>query len=350
MRQITGAAIATAAACVLGAVALANIPAAGHTAPPVTKKSHHAAPLPSLTGPTAAAYLSVDIKTGAVIVRRTTTGARLATVRPPHGGSFYAVGGGEDDRTFVLASEGKSRSAVTQLYLLVLNAHNLPEHAPTKLFAPLPNRLGSCPADLAGLAVGPAKGGVVAASLLTYCPTGRAGPGEILTFSISSGHLATFHPGNGYPQWLSWTEAGSLVYEWSGNTDAVFTIPDAIKPGGKARLLIGSSDSVGGFNGAGFPLVSLDGKTVFATVSRGGNDLAIASFSTNGRTKKLLSPPRNTPPQFCGPLWADASGRRLLAACGDKAEFEIQDGHVNFKHRPWVLPTYPTPGAPSIAW
>jgi hypothetical protein len=83
MRQITGAAIAVAAACVLGAVALANIPAAGHSAPSVTKKTHRpAGPSPVQAAP---GYVSVDGASGTATVRRTSTGAKLATVRPPHG-------------------------------------------------------------------------------------------------------------------------------------------------------------------------------------------------------------------------------------------------------------------------
>ena len=286
---------------------------------------------------------------GTATVRRTSTGAKLATVRPPHGTTFIGVGGGQDDRTFVLAAH---RSSGTQLYLMTLNQHGQPKRPLVKLAVPpLPTKLGNCPAELAGLAVGPADGGVVAASILTYCPTGRSGPGEILTARISSGRvLAKFHPGNGYPMWLSWTQAGSLAYDWTGNTTGVFVIPDATKPSSKARLLISNSASVGGFSQPNYPMITPDGSTVLATVVRGSATFAIAAFSVNGKTKKLFSPTVRNPVQFCGPLWADSTGHRLLAGCGDGTEFEVQDGKVTKLHRPWQLPSYPTPGAPRIAW
>jgi hypothetical protein len=347
MRQITGAVIAMAAACGLGAVALANIPAAGHSAPPGNQKTHHPAGRPPVQA--APSYVTVSGPTGTAIVRRTSTGAKLATVRPPHGASFIGVGGSQDDRSFVLAAH---RSAGTQLYLLLLNQHGQPKRPLVKLSVPpLPAKLGDCPAELAGLAVGPADGGVVAASMLSYCPTGKAGPGEILTARISSGHmLATFHPGNGYPMWLSWTQAGSLAYDWSSSTTGVFVIPEATKSSSKARLLISNSASVGGFSQANYPMITLDGSTVLATVGRGSDTFAIAAFSANGKPEKLISPSVRNPAKFCGPLWTDSSGRRLLVGCGDGAEFEVQNGKITKLHGPWQLPAYPTPGAPLIAW
>lgn len=359
MRPITGVTIAAAAACFLGALTLANLPAARPSVPSITKNAatkeaatkeaatkilHRAGPSPIQAAPS---YVTIDLRSGTATVRRTSTGARLATVPPPHGATFIGVGAGADDRTFVLAAHKKS---VTNLYLLVLNQHGKPMRAPLKLAAPpLPSQIGNCPADLAGLAVGPADGGVVAASLLSYCPTGRAGPGEILTARIGSAHvLATFHPGRGYPMWLSWTQAGSLAYYWSGNTTGVFVIPDATKASSKARLLISSSASVGGFSDANYPIISLNGSTLLVTVVRGSDTFAIAS--ANGKTRKLLTPSVRNPARFCGPLWVDSTGRRSLAACGDGAEFEIQNGKVTRLHQPWQLPSYATPGAPLIAW
>lgn len=348
MRQITGAAIAAAAACVLGAVALANIPVAGHSAPPLTKKTHHGAlrPPPVRAAPS---YVTIDGPSGTAIVRRTSSGAKLATVRPPHGAKFIAVGGAQDDRTFVLAAD---RSTGIQLYRLDLNRHGQPKRPPVKLgVPPLPSHIGSCPAELAGLAVGPADGGVVAASILSYCPTGQAGKSEILAARISSGGILTvFYPGQGYPMWLSWTSSGNLVYDWSGSTTGVFVIPRATKPNTHPRLLIGGSASVGGFSDPNYPLITLDGKAVLVTVTRGSGTFRIAAFSANGKVKKLLTPPIANPAKFCGALWVDVTGSQELAACGDGAEFEIQNGKATRLHRPWLLPTYPTPGAPLIAW
>jgi len=130
--------------------------------------------------------------------------------------------------------------------------------------------------------------------------------------------------------------------------DDVFVIPDATKASSKARLLISSSASVGGFSDANYPMISLNGSTLLVTVIRGSDTFAIASAS--GKTRKLLTPSVRNPARFCGPLWVDSTGRRSLAACGDGAEFAIQNGKVTRLHQPWQLPSYATPGAPLIAW
>ncbi|HET7014186.1 MAG TPA: hypothetical protein VFI65_09760 [Streptosporangiaceae bacterium] len=100
-------------------------------------------------------------------------------------------------------------------------------------------------------------------------------------------------------------------------------------------MLISNSASVGGFSDANYPLISPDGSSVFATVVRGSATFAIAVFSANGKTRKLLTPSVRNPVKFCGPLWAGAAGRSVLAACGDGAEFKIVNGHVTKLHRPW---------------
>jgi hypothetical protein len=238
--------------------------------------------------PVAAApsYVTIEGRSRVAVVRRTKTGAKVATVRPPRGtAGFVGVAGAEENRTFVLAAQAPSG---VRLYELALRPDGQPKRPLVKIAVPpLPRHFGDCPAELAGLAVSP-DDRLVAASFLSYCPNGRAGQSEILTARISSGHvLATFRPGHGYPMWLSWTLAGSLVYSWSGT--GVLVIPDATKEGSKARLLLSDSASVGQFSGPDFPMVA--------------------------------------------PGQADA----LVAL-----DFEL-GGH-------WILPTYPTPGAPTIAW
>jgi hypothetical protein len=348
MRQITGTAIAVATACVVGAVALANIPAAGHSAPPVTKKTRHAHPPAGLSPvEVASRYLSINLGAGTATVRRTSTGAKVATLHPPRGARFFGVGGGADDRTFVLAT---NRSSGELLYKVVLNQHGQPGPIVKLAIPPLPSHFGSCPAQIAGLATNLSQD-TVAVSITSDCPDGRAGPSEILTARISTGRiLATFHPGHGYPMFLSWTVTGSLVYDWSGQTAGIFLIPDATKSTSKTRLLVSNSDSVGGFSNANYPMVSPDGGNVFATVNR-GSDTAIAAFQTRGnRRAALVTPVVHDPAQFCGPLWAESPGRKGLAACGNRNEFEIQNGKVTKLHRPWLLPNYPAPEAPLIAW
>src|SRR5262249_21294791 len=151
----------------------------------------------------------------------------------------------------------------------------------------LPGHFGSCPAQLAGLAISQDEH-LLAVSLLSNCPaTGRAGPGEILTFRLATGHrVATFHVGNGYPQSLSWTTAGGVAYDWAGAQFAVKLIPDATRASSSPRVLVKSSAAIKGFSGAFESLITPDGSTVFATVGD-GNDLAIAEFSA--KTGRALS-------------------------------------------------------------
>jgi hypothetical protein len=264
-----------------------------------------------------------------------------------HGAAgFVGVGGAEDDRTFVLTAQ---TSSGVRLYELALRPDGKPKRPLVKIAVPpLPRHFGDCPAQLAGLAVSP-DDRLVAVSILSNCPDGRAGQSEILTARIGSGHvLSTFRLGHGYPMWLSWTLAGSLVYSWS--CTGVFVIPDATKEGSKTRLLLSDSASVGQFSGPDFPMVAPNGSAVFVTVRRGSDTLSIAKFQLGGGGKAVLTPPATNPARFCGPLWVDSQGHGLLAACGDTAEFEVQGNEGVLLPRPWILPTYPTPEAPAIAW
>lgn len=346
MRRVTGVTIAAAAACALTAVVVANVPVAGHSAPTTIKKAK--APSAGISPVSAVPYyVAIDQRSGAATVRRTATGAKIATVRPPHGAAFGGVAAAGDDRTFVLVAQTSSTS---RFYRLRLSGKGQPGRLALTAVRPLPTRFGSCPVSLAGLAVSP-DGRLLAASVLSNCPTGRAGPSEILTARLGTGRtLATFHPGDGYPMWLSWTTAGSLAYSWTGAELDVFIIRNATKPGASPRLLIKGTTSVRGFDDANYPLITPDGSTVIATVGRGSFTFALAEFAAGGKARRLLTPPVRSPAQFCGPLWTSASGAGLLTGCGDNSEYEIQNGHLTKLHSPWQLPTYNVPGAPAIAW
>lgn len=347
MRKVTGTAVAIAAACALTAVVLASNPGAGHLAPSADKTK----PASSVTGspPAAAApyYVVVNARFGTATVRRTATGAKIATVRRPHGSRFVAVAGSQDDKTFALAAQ---ISSSVRFYKLRLSAAGRPGRPVLTAVPRLPRRFGSCLPQLAGLAVSP-NGRLLAYSVLSNCPTGKAGPSEILTARLGSGRtLARFHPGDGYPLSLSWTATGSLAYSWTSSKMGVFIIGEATKPGSSPRLLISGSASVAGFTGADFPLITPDGSAVAVTVVRGSLRLAIAEFLVRGTERRVLTPAVRNPEQFCGPLWTDASGRSLLTGCGDNSEYEIRDGHLTKLDKPWQLPTYPVPSGPLIAW
>ncbi len=343
MRQVTTAAIATAAACVLGAIVLANLPAGGHSAPPVTHKTKVVTGRPAVK--VAPFYLALDARSGSVTVRRTATGAKIATVRKPGGANFAGVAGSAGDRTFALATLTSSGS---HIYVLHLNARGHPGRLAKTAIQPLPAHVGDCPVALAGLAVSQ-DDRKVAVSVLSNCPDGRAGPSEILTAQLASGRtLATFHPGNSYPMWLSWSATGSLAY--SLPSAGIYIIPNATRPTSAPRLAIRYSASAGGFSGADRPLLTPDGSAIIATVARGSSTSAIADFSVRGTARHLLTPPVRDPAQFCGALWTDFAGRRLLTGCGDDSEYEIRNRHLTRLSKPWQLPAYNVPSGPAIAW
>ncbi len=347
MRRVTGAVMAVAAACALTAVVLANVPVAGHSAPPVTKKTKPTGRNAGSPVSAAPYYIAIDGRFGTATVRRTATGAKIASVRRPHGARFMGVAAAGDDRTFVLAAQTSSTS---HFYRLRLSGKGQPGRPALTAVPPLPGRLGSCLAQFAGMAVSP-NGRLLALSVLSNCPTGNAGPSEILTAQLGSGRtLAKFHPGNGYPMWLSWTASGSLAYSWTGNPIDVFIIPNATRPGASPRLLIRGTASVGGFSDADYPLITPDGSAVIVTVGRGSFTFAIAEFSVRGTARRLLTPSIRDPAQFCGPLWTDSSGRGLLTGCGDNSEYEIQNQQLTKLRKPWQLPTYNVPSGPLIAW
>lgn len=348
MRLLSVAVVAVVAAGSLTAVVLAHDGAADHPVPRAINKTepgHRAAGSPPLSA--APYYVAVNGRFGTATVRRTATGAKIATVRRPHGGTFFAVAAAADDKTFVLAAQTSSTS---HFYRLRLNAQGRPGRPALTAVPPLPRRLGSCPAQLAGLAVS-TDGRLVALSILSNCPTGNAGPSEIMTVRLDSGRvLAKFHPGDGYPMSLSWTAKRGLAYSFTSTQMGVFIIRDATKTGTSPRLLIGSSASVGGFGDARSPVITPDGSAVLVTVARGSFTFAIAEFSARTRARWLLTPPVRNPAQFCGPLVTDSFGRRILTGCGDNSEYAIQSRHLTRLHKPWQLPTYLTPSAPLIAW
>jgi len=331
----------------VAAIVLANVPTAGHSAPPVTEKTKHghlaAGPTPVAMAPY---YVAIN-RYGGGAVHATATGSKIATLRPPRGLKFDGAAGSENARTFVLAAQSASAS---RFYQLQLNSRGKPGRLSLRAVPSLPRRFGSCPTALAGLAVSQ-DGRLLAISLLSNCPTGNAGPGEILTVRLATGRLlATFRPGHGYPQSLSWTLSDGLAYGWAGPRAGVWLISDATKPGASRRMVIGNSAGIDGLSGADNPLITPDGSAVTATVGS-GTKLAVADFSVRtGKARGLLIRPVRSPAQYCGPLWTDTTGRNQLAACGDGAEYEIQNGHPTKLASPWQLPTYLVPGGPLIAW
>jgi hypothetical protein len=292
-------------------------------------------------------YLEIDSRANRVDVDRTGSGQKIADIPAPPHARFIGVAAAGDDRAFVLAI---ASSSATRFSLVTLKSSGQPGRLTGTGVPPVPAHLGGCPTALAGLAVS-GNGRFLAYSVLSNCPTGNAGPGEIVTVRLSGGHvLAKFRPGDGYPQSLSWTSTGALAYGWSGSRAGVWLIPDATSQGSSPRLLIGTSAGIKGYQGAQDPLITPGGSVVLATLGR-NTSLVVAEYSVRTRTwLRLLIKPVSNPARFCGPLWTDASAARILLGCGNAAEFEISNGRLTKLPSPWDLPTYPVPEAPLIAW
>jgi hypothetical protein len=360
-----GGAVLAAVAGTAAGVVLSSLPAAGRpalspaaTSTPALSPAATSTPALSPTATStparhppqlaAAPPYYVTIGSAAAVVRRTASGAVTGTISPPRGGNFSGVAAAAGDRTFVLAAG--TRSGI-RFYRLHLDAAGRPGPLHLTPIPPIRRNASACPAQLAGLAVSP-DGRHLAISLLSNCPTGNAGASEIEVARLANGAvMATWQPGNGYPEWLSWTTSGTLAYQWGGPKPGVWVIPDATSqtsPG--PRLLIADSTGIGGFTGAGEPMIAPDGSDVIVTLFH-GNSLEVAEFSARtGRPQRVLIPAVSNPVQYCGPLWTDAPGHNMLAACGDGTETAVTNGHLTHLRTPWRLPDYPVPGPPLIAW
>ena len=294
-------------------------------------------------------YLAVEDGGRAAVGRRTATGGSTGKVLAPAGLRFAAAAGGGDDRTFVLA--GQNRSGL-RIYRLRLDSAGQPGALRSIAVAPLAERFGDCPAQLSGLAVSQ-DSKQLAIAMLSNCPNGRAGPGRIFVVALpGGGKLATWRPGDGYPTSLSWTTSGILVYSWAGTRYGVWAIAHAASSSQATapRLLIAASAGINGLTDPDYSMVAPGGSVVFATIGKDVS-LAVAEFSVRtGRALRILAGPVHNPPAYCGPLWTSASGRHLLAACGDGTEAAIDNGQVTKLGRPWRLPSYVVPGGPLIAW
>ncbi len=325
-------------------IVLAGLALAGHLGRGTT-------PVPGGSGLAALAqapyYVTIDALGDSAAVHRTATGAVVGTIKPPRGTTLVSVAAAGDDRTFILVGETGS---VIRFFRMHLGPQGRSGPLESTSVQPLPEHSGSCYVDLAGLALTP-DGGTLAVSTLSNCPTGRAGPSKVEITSFPSGRvLNAFRPGNGYPLSLSWTASGALAYDWAGPQPGVWLVPSAAYSGSRPHLLIPQSAGLGGYIGAQNPVITPDGSAVIATLGR-DTSLEVARFSAQtGKVLRVLIPPVTNPAQYCGPLWTDPSGRHLLAACGDRTESSIDDGHLTHLPPHWQLPFYATPGGPQIAW
>ena len=375
IRHASAAAIALAAAGTAAALIAAQIPAHHHIGPtPITKRT----PSPPPAGTRAVARVPYYVsfagnQARTAVVRRTTTGKVVATVPAPAGYGFAGIAaagctaaevsgsassGSAPTSTgpvctrrgfiFAIASRA-SQAAQVRFYFLEVGRSGRPGPLrPTRVPPLTLTSRAHCDSQLAGLAVTP-DGSTLAASTLSNCATGNAGPSQIEVADLASGRIMhTFRPGHDYPMSLSWTASGDLAYDWG---QSVWIIRGAGRPGTpRTERLLAAGAGVGGFSGPANTLITPDGSVVLADVARpGGTTQTVAAFSARtGRGLRILLPPsRNS--TFCGAMWASAGARHVLVACGSTGA-SVDNGYVTRLRSSWHLPSNPVPEAPEIAF
>jgi hypothetical protein len=325
----------------VAAIALSGFPWAGQApSEAVTARGvpAYAVVLEHSSGGQAASVL--DMVTGRVPGRVATPIARS---------DFEWVAAAADDRTFVLADQ--SQALVTRFYLLHLAASGKPGQL-TRLDVP-PLRA----AQIYGMALTPD-----ASKLAVAWQNNPTGPvsGHIGVTTLATGATHTWTSASGGADTVSWAGDRTLAFEWqdtardarSGvrllDTAAGGTSPLA------SRLLIPASTRTSTLSSPGDPLITQDGSSLFASMAAGvsGNETAIVRFSA--RTGKLqavlIQPAQSGQSQwYCGVLWTDPSGRRLLTQCVT-TQASIEGNRYTRIHLHQLIPASPVGFANTFAW
>jgi hypothetical protein len=232
------------------------------------------------------------------------TGKRLALVPSPDGNPFQAVAAAADDRTFFLVNGA-----------FVYELRLWPDGRPRSL-----TRVLDTPGNM-GTGVGYDIAVSPDATELAYATADGI---EIVSLKQRTTRSWTAH-GGGTADDLSFAGDRTLAFAWPGNPGSQVRILDTAAPGQNllsSRLLIPD---------AGYPLITLDGSKVFATVSyqhQGNSEFQLAEFSgLTGRRLATLTPPAQMSGHgyACMVLWADPSGGQLTESCASRGV--IADRH-----------------------
>jgi hypothetical protein len=232
------------------------------------------------------------------------TGKRLALVPSPDGNPFQAVAAAADDRTFFLVNGA-----------FVYELRLWPDGRPRSL-----TRVLDTPGNM-GTGVGYDIAVSPDATELAYATADGI---EIVSLKQRTTRSWTAH-GGGTADDLSFAGDRTLAFAWLGNPGSQVRILDTAAPGQNllsSRLLIPD---------AGYPLITLDGSKVFATVSyqhQGNSEFQLAEFSgLTGRRLATLTPPAQMSGHgyACMVLWADPSGGQLTESCASRGV--IADRH-----------------------
>lgn len=324
----------------VAAIAVSGFPWAGHapstvaTAPDVPR---YAVVLEHRVGGQAASV--VDLVTGKVL-------GRVAT--PVVRSDFEWVAAAADDRSFVLAEQ--SLALGYRFYLLHLAASGEPAQLTLLEVPPLHN------AQIYGMAL------TADASMLAVAwqnnPTGPVS-GHVSVTTLATGATRTWTSAHGSALAVSWAGDRTLAFAWQDinrPAQSGLRLLDTAAPGTNplaSRLLIPASTRTATLSGLGAPLITQDGSTVFATMASGalGTKTAVVRFSARtGKLEAVLTRPLPSGPnRYCGVLWTDPHGRRLLIQCGT-TQASIQGGRSTPIHLARLIPGSPVGFANTFAW
>jgi hypothetical protein len=311
-----------------------------------------AAPLPAASASAAAApapyfisLLGPNGSNGDAYVYDSATGKRLATLKPPGGGDFWAVSAAANDRTFVLVTGNSTDS----FYKVQLNGSGKPGSlSPVHVSVAVPTAYSqyALSPDASELAV-------------SIVPDGNFDAhGEMTVISLATGKARTWRSSDpGYSTWLSWTaKRGLAFYWWDGSSQAGVAaqrsglrLLDTASSGrdllASSRLLISQSAKFGAYQGVDNPLITPNGSTVFGTMVAGagtGNARAkVVEFSVaTGHPLRSVSPVADESGMgtWCGALWTDASGGLARAVC--EQEGMIRNGHFTETDLHFLVPPF----------
>jgi|HubBroStandDraft_5_1064220.scaffolds.fasta_scaffold27922_3 hypothetical protein len=264
----------------------------------------------------------------AAVIRSTTTGVKIATVRPPRSEQFIAVSGASDDRTFALAAyplrwvtssscrhafQTPACLAPIRLYLARFNPAT---GAATLRALPIP----AIHALDYAIALSPSGTELAVGTLLRNAKNVDAA--QIREYSLTSGTVRVWQ-GQGYASNMVWAANGQLAFEWAGATDAsgIRLLNTRTAGGGIAgasRLIVGASQS--GHYAIGSPAfgVSGDGKTIVAPFVQkiwrnrpAGAEIRWYSIAT-GRETRVYTPPAASYTYTWQVVWTNSSGSKTV--------------------------------------
>ncbi len=370
-RRSAAASVAVVAVlAIVAAVAVPRLLRSPGQVTPVTRGPGHTGwilpgPLPGPdAGPASALYLValVPAKPGTpVTISRTDLRNKLApalqqgpTVAPPvRGMTFTGITAAADDRTFLLTGTTSAAGRTTASYFeLRLRPDGTPYPLTRLAISPtLPPSGGT-----GGIALTPDG-----SRLAIAARAGAEATVEVVNLATGSVHSWSA-PGDARS--LSWITDGRLAVLWqpAGHTRLAIRVLDTSRTGpdllGASRLLVAPSARNGRFHRLAAGQITATAGRVFALMSRPaapasgpGQQTGIAAFSAaTGAPLGIVNQyPRQAGVGFyCGVLWADRSGLRLISSCGGSAGRTVGSRFTELGPRGHSL--WGIYGGISIAW